>query len=66
MRKLRVDFNQAVGDVVFAQLHGESFSVGDHVAVYDLDTEIYEAVVQEVSATSVTLLVDFTKVLEAA
>lgn len=64
MRKLRVDFNHAVGDVVFTELRGEVLSLGDHVAAYDLDTETYEAVIQDSSATSVTLLVDFTTVLE--
>lgn len=66
MRKIRVDFNHAVGNVVFAQLHGEILSAGDRVAVYDLDTETYGAVAQEVSASSATLLVDFTKALEVA
>jgi hypothetical protein len=55
LRKLRVDFNQAVGDVVLTPLTGEVLTVGDHVAVYDLDTDTYEAVVQEVSATTAVL-----------
>lgn len=65
MRKFCVDFNQAVGDVVFARIHEDSISVGDHVAVHDLDTQTYEAVVQAVDATTATLLVDFTRTLEA-
>lgn len=66
VRRVRADFSQAVGDVVFAQLSGERLVVGDRVAVYDLDTETYDAVVQQVCATSATLLVDFTKVHGAA
>ena len=55
MRRLRVDFNQAVGDILPIPLNGEVLTVGDHVAVYDLDTDTYEAVVQEVSATTAVL-----------
>jgi hypothetical protein len=53
VRRVRADFSQAVGDVVFAPLRGERLAVGDHVAVYDLDTDTYDAVVKSRRALTV-------------
>ena len=47
-------------------LHGGGLDFGDSTAVYDLDTGALAATMVEVSTSSVTLLVDFSKVLEVA
>lgn len=62
MRRLRGDFAAGAGDIVLTNPQGAAFTVGEEVGVYDDDTEMYRALVLDVTTSSVTLRVDFTTV----
>lgn len=64
VRRLRVDFNNGPGDLVFAHPNGEYFTPGTTVAVHDLDTDAFGALVVDCTSTSLTLRVRFDKTLE--
>ena len=66
MRRLHVDFNNLIGSRVLpVPNRGLSFAVGEHVAVSDDGTDVYEAVVLGTSEDTVFLEVS-DKVLEDA
>ena len=56
MRHLLVDFNNVAGSGVLpVPSHGEAFAAGEHVAVSDEGTDVYEAVVLGISGDTVFL-----------
>ena len=66
MRHLQVDFNNLVGSGVLpVPSHGQAFATGEHVAVSDEGTDMYEAVVLGISGDTVFLEVS-DRVLAAA
>lgn len=66
MRRLRVDFNTFAGSGVLpVPTRGHTFVVGEHVAVFDEGTNVYEAVVLGTSEYTVFVEVS-DKVLEDA
>lgn len=66
MRHLHVDFNNVIGSGVLpVPTHGQVFTTGEHVAVSDDDTDVYEAVVVGTSGGTVFLEVS-NKVLAEA
>lgn len=66
MRRLQVDFNNLVGSGVLpVPTHGQAFATGEHVAVSDEGTEVYEAVVIGFSADTVFLEVSDRVLTEA-
>lgn len=66
MRRLQVDFNNLVGSGVLpVPTRGQTFVAGEHVAVFDEGTDVYEAVVLETSEDTVFLQVS-DQVLEEA
>lgn len=56
MCRLRVDFNNLIGSGVLAvPTRGLAFAAGEHIAVFDDSTDIYEAVVVGTSGDTVFL-----------
>jgi hypothetical protein len=56
MRHLQVDFNNVAGSSVLpVPSNGEAFATGEHVAVSDEGTDVYEAVVLGISGETVFL-----------
>lgn len=54
MRHVHVDFNNLAGPGVLpVPTHGQVFAVGEHVAVSDEGTGVYEAVVLGISGDTV-------------
>ena len=66
MRHLQVDFNNLVGSGVLpVPTHGQAFTTGEHVAVSDEGTDVYEAVVLGTSGDTVFLEVSDKVLAEA-
>lgn len=66
MRHLQVDFNNLVGSGVLpVPTHGRAFTTGEHVAVSDEGTDVYEAVVLGTSGDTVFLEVSDKVLAEA-